>query len=144
MGVTGFPAARHTWELLEHLVNADQVRLRRWPIARALLIGGTGPPVWIVLPEHLPPEALEPLLLEEIGHLLLGSAEPLHVVAGCPPRGRARLLRQWDARDEAAVRAWVLAWRLPVELLDCADDHDLSARSGCTLAEISARRRLLW
>lgn len=81
-------------------------------------------------------------LLEELGHWVLTHWWP---VVNPPQSARAsRIFRQNDARDEAKIRQFVLAWKYPTaQVVRCRDVFALMRAARCSPADAEERWRMV-
>lgn len=147
IGLTGFPRHPHHWQLAALLTQQREVLVEVAPVACPYIYMRRDGVRLITLPEAWPQGQQDEALLEEIGH----SQTERYEIGRCFPRrqderARLRLLMLHDDREEALSRRFVLAWKLPLDLIACPERlEDLTEESGCSQAEIRERlRRLGW
>lgn len=141
LSLSSWPQLRDHWRLAAHLQLAGRIEVEVGPVLKAYHVA-VGDRHLITIPERLDEWAQGRVLLEEIGHSLLGDTCPVYLPARrIADEARLRLIRRANGRSESAARRFVLAWRLPLELIlpYHGSDAALCRASGCTAAEVGER-----
>lgn len=127
IGLTGWPLPLDAWRLAAAVSLRGLIEVELGPCSYTA-VRADGRRV-VTLAEG--PD-IEDALIEEVAHCLF----PRHPPSLFVPRGLA-LLNQ-DV-EEATARRFVLAWRLPVDLLFGQSLQVTIRQSGCTKAEVRER-----
>jgi hypothetical protein len=143
--VKGWPTSRDVWLLAALLMWESEGALEVMLVDEEDSLAWFYPDgtVEIEISERLSLEEQATILLEELGHYVLSR----HHLIVSPPASAARpvrLLKQNDARDEAKIRQFVLAWRFPTALVASAPTiFDFARVARCSMQDAEARWRMI-
>lgn len=136
--MVGYAKPRDTWRLAALLEGRVIVEVT--PVLRAYTVRARDGRHVITIPERLGDEEASDVLLEELGHWLDERELTPALPVARRDRERLRLALLTDGRAEAKANGFVLAWKLPLDLLDLtAPAWRLAAESGCTIQQVEAR-----
>lgn len=142
LAVQGVATDPDTWKVVALLQRAGLLDVRLSRRSSAFIGVDTDGTYLVTIPDRWPEERKAAVMLEEVGHLLTLPRRPIPL----PPAWCPRPLSLWkrsEIRDEAEARRFVLAWKLPSDLLldYLGREGELLALTRCAPADLTERLR---